>query len=181
MNRLKEHYNNVVLYDLITKFNYNNVFEISKILKISLNVGVKNASNINRKKISTLITLLESISGLSSKPTISKKNKIILKIKKGDITGCKITLRNNDLYFFLNKLLLFILPNNKKYKGFFLNKKNKNNFSFNIQNFLNFLELEKEFFKFKDISYINTTLISNSKTNEELKVLLNSFNIPFFK
>lgn len=179
MNQLKEHYNNVVLYDLITKFNYNSTFEIPKISKVCLNIGIENVLNINRKKISILITLLESISGLSSKSTISKKNKIILKIKKGDITGCKTSIQNNNLYNFLNKLLIFILPNDKKCNGFKLDIKNKNTFNFSIKNFFNFAELEKEFFKFKDISYINITIISNTKTNSELKILLSSFNIPF--
>ena len=92
MNKnLKNHYQNVVIYDLITKLNFKNIFEIPKINKICLNIGFKN-SNKKKKKLTSIIVLLKLITNQQPIVTKSKKNNILLKIKKGSIIGCKVTL-----------------------------------------------------------------------------------------
>src|SRR5688500_11794408 len=106
--------------------------------------------------------------------SITKKNNNYLKIKKHSIIGCKVTLRKKNIYIFLEKLLIFILPNINKIN---FNLKNKNILNFQIKNVLNFFELKTEFLKFRDIHPIDVSIHTNSKNNNELFTLLNSFFI----
>lgn len=170
---LKNHYQNVIIYDLITKLNFKNIFEIPKITKICLNIGFKNA-NIEKKKLINIILLLKLITNQKPIVTKSKKNNIFLKIKKNSIIGCKVTLRKKNIYIFLEKLLIFILPNISNIN---FNLKNRNILNFQIKNILNFFELKTEFLKFKDIPPIDISIHTNSKNNNELFTLLNSFFI----
>jgi len=174
MNKnLKNHYQNVIIYDLITKLHFKNIFEIPKITKICLNIGFKNA-NIEKKKLINIIILLKLITNQKPIVTKSKKNNIFLKIKKNSIIGCKVTLRKKNIYIFLEKLLIFILPNINKIN---FNLKNKNILNFKIKNVLNFFELKTEFLKFKEIPPIDISIHTNSKNNDQLFSLLNSFFI----
>jgi large subunit ribosomal protein L5 len=173
MQNLRQYYNNVIKYNLITKYNFNNIFKIPKIEKIILNIGFKNSA-INKKKIIPIILLLKLIINQTVLLTKSKKNKIVFKIKKGTITGCKITLRNQNLYEFLEKFIIFILPNFKNPI-----KINKNNIlTFQIKNILNFFELEKEFLKFQKIPPIDITIhTNNTKDYKKFLGLLNHFSL----
>lgn len=174
MNKnLKNHYQNVIIYDLITKLHFKNIFEIPKITKICLNIGFKNA-NIEKKKLINIIILLKLITNQKPIVTKSKKNNIFLKIKKNSIIGCKVTLRKKNIYFFLEKILIFILPNIYKIN---FNLKNKNILNFQIKNVLNFFELKTEFLKFKEMPPIDVSIHTNAKSNNELFTLLNSFFI----
>jgi large subunit ribosomal protein L5 len=174
MNKnLQNHYKNIITYDLITKFHYKNIFEVPKINKICLNIGFKNA-NIEKKKLLNIMVLLKLITNQKPVVTKSKKNNIILKIKKNSIIGCKVTLRKNNINIFLEKLLIFIIPNTDKIK---FNSKSKNILNFQISNILNFFELKTEFLKFKNIPPIDVSIHTNSQNNFELFTLLNSFFI----
>jgi large subunit ribosomal protein L5 len=174
MNKnLKNHYQNVIIYDLITKLHFKNIFEIPKITKICLNIGFKNA-NIEKKKLINIIILLKLITNQKPIVTKSKKNNIFLKIKKNSIIGCKVTLRKKNIYIFLEKFLIFILPNINKIN---FNLKNKNILNFQIKNVLNFFELKTEFLKFREIPPIDISIHTNSKNNDQLFSLLNSFFI----
>jgi len=180
MNHFKKHYENIITYDLITKFNFNNIFKIPSINKIILNIGLKN-SNVEKKKMIAIILLLKLITNQQAFLTKSKKNNIVFKIKKGAIMGCKITLRKNNIYFFLEKLILFIIPNIKNFKGIQLNSLQTNILSFQIKNILSFFELEKEFLKFQNLPAININIQTNAKNINQLFILLNQFNIPLIK
>nr|WGU20077.1 ribosomal protein L5 [Phytophthora sp. ML-2023a] len=168
---LQNHYKNITLYDLITKLTYKNIFEISKINKICLNIGFKDA-NLEKKKLINIILLLKLITNQKPIITKSKKNNIFLKIKKNSIIGCKITLRKKYIYIFLEKFLFFILPNLENIK---FNLENKNIINFQISNVLHFFELKTEFLKFKNIPPIDISIQTNTNTNKELFILLNSF------
>lgn len=170
---LQNHYQNVTIYNLLTKLNFQNIFEISKITKICLNIGFKD-SNIEKKKLINIILLLKLLTNQKPLITKSKKNDIFLKIKKNSITGCKITLRKKNIFFFLEKILIFILPNLKKIN---LNIKNQNILNFQINNILDFFELKNEFVKFKDSPPIDVSIHTNVKKNNELFLLLNSLFI----
>lgn len=167
---LQNHYQNVTIYDLITKLTYKNIFEIPQITKICLNIGFKDA-NLEKKKLINIILLLKLITNQKPIITKSKKNNIFLKIKKNSIIGCKITLRKKNIYFFLEKLLIFILPNLNNIK---FNLTNKNILNFQISNILYFFELKTEFLKFKNIPPIDVSIHTNVRTNKELFLLLNS-------
>lgn len=177
MNHLKNHYNHIITYDLINKLNFNNIFKIPKINKIILNIGLKN-SNMEKKKMISIVLLLRLIINQQIFNTKSKKNNIIFKIKKGDIMGCKVTLQKKNIYIFLEKLIIFIFPNIKDFKGIFINKKSNNILNLRINNILNFFELEKEFLKFQNLPYIDINIHTTSKDYNHLFVLLNQFNIP---
>ena len=113
---------NIILYSFLSKLNLQNIFEIPKITKICLNIGFKD-SNIEKKKLINIILFLKLITNQKPLITKSKKNIIFLKIKKNSIIGCKITLRKKNIFFFLEKVLIFILPNLTKIK---INFKNQN-------------------------------------------------------
>ena len=167
---LQNHYQNVIIYNLITKLNYKNIFEIPQINKICLNIGFKDA-NLEKKKLINIILLLKLITNQKPIITKSKKNNIFLKIKKNSIIGCKITLRKKNIFYFLEKILFFILPNSNIIN---FNLKNKNILNFQIFNILYFFELKTEFLKFKNIPPIDVSIHTNVKTNTELYLLLNS-------
>lgn len=173
-NIIKNHYQSVISYDLLTKLNYKNIFEISKITKICLNIGFKNA-NIEKKKLINILVLLKLITNQKPIVTQSKKNNIFLKIKKNSIIGCKVTLRKKNIYTFLEKLIIFVIPNMNKNIKF--NFENKNILNFQIKNILSFFELRREFLKFKDIPAIDVSIHTNSDNNKELFTLLNSLYI----
>jgi len=100
MNKnIKNYYQNIITYDLLTKYNFKNIFQIPKITKICLNIGFKNA-NIEKKKLINILVLLKLITNQKPIATQSKKNNIFLKIKKNSIIGCKVTLRKKNILFF---------------------------------------------------------------------------------
>ena len=109
-NNIKKHYKNIISYDLLTKLHYKNIFQIPKITKICLNIGFKKA-NIEKKKLINILVLLKLITNQKPIVTQSKKNNILLKIKKNSIIGCKVTLRKKNIFIFLEKLIIFIIPN----------------------------------------------------------------------
>ena len=166
---LQSHYKHITRYNLLLKFNFTNIFKIPTITKICLNIGFKEA-NFSKKKLINILLLLKLITNQKPLITQSKKNNIFLKIKKNSIIGCKITLRKNSIYFFLEKIIFFISPNLNK-----LNYKNKNILDFKIKNILDFFELKTEFLKFKNIPTIDVSIHTNAKNNNELFLLLNSF------
>ena len=170
---LQNHYKNTVIYDLLTKLNFQNIFEIPKITKICLNIGFANA-NIEKKKLINIILLLKLITNQKPLITRSKKNIIFLKIKKNSIVGCRVTLRKKNIFMFLEKLLIFILPNLIKHK---ISPKETNIINFRINNILDFFELKTEFLKFKNIPPLDISIHTTSRTNNELFVFLNSFYI----
>jgi len=169
----KNHYKSIIIYDLLTKLHFQNVFEIPKINKINLNIGCKNLS-INKKKLVNFIVLLKLITNQQPIITKSKKNNIFFKIKKNSIVGCKITLRKKNVNIFLEKLLIFILPNIKEIK---FNENSENILNFQIENILNFFELKNEFLKFKNTYPIDVSINTNTKKNKNLFLLLNSLYI----
>lgn len=167
---LQKYYKTVGIYDLLTKLNFKNVFEIIKITKICLNVGFKDA-NIEKKNLINIILFLKLITNQKPLLTKSKKNNIFLKIKKNSIVGCKMTLRNKNVLDFLEKLIFFVLPNLNKNQ---IKLQNKNTLNLQIKNVLDFLELKTEFLKFKNIPSLDISIQTTCKNKNELYILLNS-------
>lgn len=180
MNRLNNHYKQIVSYDLITKFNYTNSFQLPHIEKISINIGSLKIA-LEKKKIIQLLLAIELITGQKGKITISKKNKIHLKIKKGMVIGCKVTLNKKQSYIFLDNLILLVLPHTKNFKGFKFNTKTSKTLSFKIDNILNFFELQNEFLAFSNLPPLNVSVNLSSRNKDESNLLLNSMNFPIKK
>jgi large subunit ribosomal protein L5 len=162
----------------LSKFNIINTFSIKQCLKISLNFGFKSIK-FEKKKMVLFFLCLELITNQKCMLTNSKKALIFLKIKRGSITGCKLTLRKSNLFDFLDNLLLS-LPRSETFKGFFYNihTKKQNNFSTKISNLFIFYPLESEL-----MPYIKTLDISfsfNTINDFEKFYSLSSFKIPLY-
>ena len=180
MNRFNTHYKKVVSYDLISKFNYKNSYQIPNINEISINLSSLKLT-LDKRQIIPFLVAIELISGQKGTLTTSKKNRIHLKVKQGMVMGCKVTLNKKNSYNFLENLIIFVLPNLKEFKGFSINKKIPTIISFKIEDILNFFELNNEFLNFSQMPPINITIKLNSKEINESNILLNSFNFPLKK
>ena len=173
--RLNHYKNYKINYDLINKIVFNSIFKIIKITKIILNMGQKDCK---KEKILSVILTLELLTSQKGVLVQSKKNIISLKIKKGAIVGCKVTLRKKNVFLFLEKLVLFYFPKMKDFKGFQINQEN---FSFSVNNLLNFFELEDKFSQFSQLPKLDIVFVLKNSNPDRTRILLNSFNFPVAK
>lgn len=168
---LSYYYQNIIMQDLMTKFNYKNALEISALNKIVIHFGVSH---------STLRNLLPSLAALllvsSQKPYLvaSKKPNIRLKVKGGVAIGCKIDLRGKVKDLFLEKLIIYILPRLKNFRYVVAD----NNVFFKVDNLFLFKELEKEYDYFQDLAKLNVNLNFKAKSSQEVKMLLSALRFP---
>ena len=170
---LQSHYTHITCYNFLLKCNFPNIFKIPTITKICLNIGFKEA-NFSKKKLINILLLLKLITNQKPTLTRSKKNIIFLKIKKNSIIGCKITLRKKKMFFFLERILLFISPNLK-----IKNSQNNHILNFQITTVLDFFELKTEFIKFKELPSIDVSIHTTAKTEKELFILSNSLYLVY--
>lgn len=175
-----EHYfQTIVKYDLINKFKYKNIKKLPKLRKIVLNFSCKNSDT---KQLALAMTALELITLQKGILTVTKKSNVILKLKKGEPIGCKVVLRKTNMYNFLFKILNEILPKINKFKKFNI-KQNRNNnskintFSFKLKNTLNFLELEKNYYIYQNLPFLNVTFVTNRISFCEFIFLFQSFKM----
>ena len=175
-----EHYfQTIVKYDLINKFKYKNIKKLPKLRKIVLNFSCKNSDT---KQLALTMTALELITLQKGILTVTKKSNVILKLKKGEPIGCKVVLRKTNMYNFLFKILNEILPKINKFKKFNI-KQNRNNnskintFSFKLKNTLNFLELEKNYYIYQNLPFLNVTFVTNRISFCEFIFLFQSFKM----
>ena len=176
---LKNNYYQTEL-EMLTKFNMLNNLSQTKLNKIILNFSFKNIL-FNEKKVLPFFLALELITGQKASVSIAKKPVVILKIHKGMLTGCKVTLRKKQLFKFLDYLLL-ALPRSENFKGFFLEKikkSNKNTLLVNLRNLFIFYQLESELDS--NVQELQIIFVFNSKLNEEKTFLLSTFKIPIIK
>ena len=177
MNIIEQYYKQIIRYDLINKFSYNDLKKIPKIKKIILNFGCKNSEI---KSLSTSLLALELITKRTKNRTLtnSKQPNIILKIRKGSPVGCKAILKKENIYTFFLKILTEIIPNLKNFEGI-KTKKNINiaSFSFSLKELIAFKELETHFYLFERLPTLNITIVTNTKTRKELLFLISSFKL----
>lgn len=176
MNFLENFHNKTLKYELINKFNYQNIKNLPKLKKIILNFSCKTSE---LKNLSTNLLALKLITKQKGKLTKSKYSNIILKIRKGHPVGCKVTLRKKQMFKFFTKIITKIFPKLKNFQEFLFTKKiQKNSFSYQIYDTFSFSELEQNYHIFNNISTLNITMVSNSQTNIELLILLKSLQFP---
>lgn len=177
MNSFEKFYNKTLKYELINKFNYQNIENLPKLKKIILSFNCKTSE---LKNLAIALLALELISKQKGTLTKAKRPNILLKIRKGHPTGCKITLQKKQIFKFFEKIITEILPKLKNLKELkFTDKMKKNTFSYEIYDTFSFFELEQHYYIFNNIPKLNITLITNSKTNIEMLFLLKSFQFPF--
>jgi large subunit ribosomal protein L5 len=173
---LENYYQNIIKYDLINKFQYKNLQNLPKLQKIVLSFSHKNP---NIKSLASSLLSLELITTKRGTLTTANNSHILLKIKKGTPIGCKVILTKTLMYNFFTKLLVNIFPQLKEFKKFYLKTPSfkKNSFSYRLKNIFVFLELERNYSLFSNLSNLNITIITNTKTQDELLFILSSFKL----
>ena len=179
MNRLKERYLKEIVPSLVKKNNYKSVMEAPKLEKIVINIGVGDAST-NSKLIEAAARDLEVISG--QKPVITKARKSIagFKLREGQPIGCKVTLRGENMYNFLDKLISIALPRVRDFRG--VSPKafdGRGNYTLGIKEQLIFSEID-----FDDVVKVrgmDIVIVTTAKTDGEAFDLLSELGIPFRK
>ena len=179
MNRLKEKYLKEIVPSLQEKHNYKSIMEVPKIEKIVINMGVGDATT-NSKLMDAAVADLTAITG--QKPVITKAKKSIagFKLREGQPIGCKVTLRGDNMYNFLEKLIRISLPRVKDFRG--VSKKSfdgRGNYTLGIKEQLIFSEIE--FDNVVKVRGMDIVIVTTAKTNEEAYDLLNGIGIPFKK
>ena len=177
MSRLLEEYNNKIKLDLKSKLGFKNIFEVPKIKKIIINMGVGDGKD-DSKLIDKAVDDLSLISGQKAIKTISKKAISGFKIRAGMPLGAKVTLRNKIMYEFLDRLVNIAIPRIRDFRGLNLKSFDGNgNFSMGIKEHVIFPEIN--FDKVEKIRGMNITICTTAKNNNEALELLKSFNMPF--
>ena len=177
MSRLLEEYNNEIKKNLQSKLGLKNIFEVPKLKKIILNMGVGDGKD-DSKLIDKAIDDLTLISGQKAIKTKSKKAISGFKIREGMPLGVKVTLRNKIMYEFLDRLVNIAIPRIRDFRG--LNLKSfdgKGNFSMGIKEHVIFPEIN--FDKVEKIRGMDITICTSAKNNNEAIELLKGFNMPF--
>ena len=183
-NKSKSHYvpNLRKLYDekivsgLKTTFNYSNIMEVPKLKSISLNMGIGDAKN-NSKGLESAIDELTLISGQKPITTKAKKDISNFKIRKGWPVGCKVTLRSNQMYEFLERLIAVALPRTRDFRGLsFKSFDGRGNYNFGIKEQIIFTEIDYD--KIQSIRGMNITITTSSKTDDEAYQLLKMIGLP---
>ena len=179
MNRLKEKYINEVVPSLMSKYNYSSKMEVPKLEKIVINMGVGDATQ-NSKLIEGAVNDLTKITG--QKPVVTKARKSIagFHVREGQSIGCKVTLRGDNMYNFMDKLISIALPGVRDFRG--VSKKSfdgRGNYTMGIKEQLIFQEIN-----FDDVVKVrgmDIIFVTTAKTNDEAFDLLNGLGIPFRK
>lgn len=179
MNRLKEKYLNEVVPNLKNKHNYKSIMEVPKLEKIVVNMGVGDATT-NSKLLEAAINDLALITG--QKPVVTKAKKSIagFKLREGQSIGCKVTLRGENMYNFMDKLISISLPLVRDFRG--VSPKSfdgRGNYTMGIKEQLIFPEINYD--EVVKVRGMDIVFVTTAKTNEEAFDLLNELGIPFRK
>ena len=172
------YYRNIISQDLIYKQNYNNIMELPKIQKLVLNSTDKVFTE-DRKNITPTLFGLEMICGQKLKISVAKKSIAGFKIREGQTIGCKVTLRKDDISYFIDKLRLVVLPRFGKFNGLPLKSFDKQgNISLGLNDLLLFPELESQFELFENLAGIDLSLVMCNKNIFSNILLLSALQIP---
>lgn len=179
MSRLKETYYNEIVDAMTKKFGYKNKLQVPKLDKIVINMGVGEAKD-NAKVLDAALSDLEIISG--QKPVVTRaKNSIAnFKLREGVAIGCKVTLRGEKMYEFLDRLVNLALPRVRDFRGVNPNAfDGRGNYALGIKEQLIFPEIEYD--KVDKVRGMDIIFVTTAKTDEEARELLTLFNMPFKK
>ncbi|CCY28073.1 MAG: 50S ribosomal protein L5 [Candidatus Faecisoma sp.] len=179
MNRLKEKYTKEIIPSLQSKYQYKSVMEVPKLEKIVVNIGVGDAAH-NSKLLEASLSELELITG--QKPIATKAKKAIagFKLREGQPIGCKVTLRGENMYNFLDKLISITLPRVRDFRG--LSNKSfdgRGNYTLGLTEQLIFSEIVYD--NVVKVRGMDIVFVTTAKTNDEALDLLKGFGMPFKK
>ena len=177
MSRLQEYYRKTVVPSLMSQFEYKNVMEVPKITKITLNMGVGEAV-ADKKVMDHAVADMTKIAAQKPIVTLSRKSIAGFKIRDGWPIGCKVTLRRERMYEFLDRLIAVALPRVRDFRG--INGRSfdgRGNYSMGVKEQIIFPEIEYD--KIDAVRGMDITVTTNAKTDAEAKALLKAFNFPF--
>jgi large subunit ribosomal protein L5 len=178
LSRFKDLYNQEIVKALKERFEYKNNMELPKLTKIIVNMGVGEAVS-DSKVINNAVSDLTQITGQKPIVTTAKKSIAAFKLREGMKIGCKVTLRKDRMYEFLERLVIVALPRVKDFRG--LNAKSfdgKGNFTFGVKEQIVFPEINYD--KIDKLRGMDITIVTTAKTDEEAKLLLSGFKLPFY-
>ena len=179
MSRLKEQYQNEIVDAMIKKFGYKNIMEVPKLDKVVINMGVGEAKD-NAKLLESAIADMEKIAGQKAVVTRAKNSVANFKIREGMAIGCKVTLRGEKMYEFVDRLVNLALPRVRDFRGVNPNAfDGRGNYALGIKEQLIFPEIEYD--KIDKVRGMDVIFVTTAKTDEETRELLTQFNMPFAK
>ncbi|MBQ7888924.1 MAG: 50S ribosomal protein L5 [Erysipelotrichaceae bacterium] len=179
MNRLQEKYKNTVVANLTKQFNYTTVMQCPKIEKVVINIGVGEAIS-NPKVLDEAVAELTQIAG--QKPVITRAKKSIanFKLREGMPIGCKVTLRGEKMYEFLDKLFNITLPRVRDFHGVSTTAfDGRGNYTLGVKEQIIFPEIQYD--KVNKLRGMDIVIVTTANTNEEAKALLKEMGMPFAK
>ena len=177
MARLREFYKDTVVPELIKQFGYKSVMEVPRIEKITFNMGVGEAV-ADKKVMEHAVSDLEKIAGQKPVVTVARKSIAGFKIRDNYPVGCKVTLRRNQMFEFLDRLITIALPRVRDFRG--VSGKSfdgRGNYNMGVREQIIFPEIEYD--KIDALRGLNITITTTAKTDEEAKALLSLFKFPF--
>ena len=179
MARLKEKYNNEIVDAMTKRFGYENIMQVPKLEKIVVNMGVGEAKE-NSKILDSAIADLEKITGQKAVTTKAKNSVANFKIREGMPIGCKVTLRGEKMYEFLDRLVNLALPRVRDFRGVNPNAfDGRGNYALGIKEQLIFPEIEDD--KVDKVRGMDIIVVTTAETDEEARELLAQFGMPFKK
>ena len=179
MSRLKDLYKNEIVDAMVKKFEYKNVMEVPKIDKIVVNMGIGEAKE-NAKILDVAVKELEIIVGQKVVLTKAKNSIANFKLREGMPTGCKVTLRGEKMYEFLDRLVNLALPRVRDFRGVSADAfDGRGNYALGIKEQIIFPEIEYD--KIDKVRGMDVIMVTTAKTDEEARELLRFFNMPFKK
>ncbi len=172
-------YDNEIVDAMIKKFGYKNIMEVPKLSKVIINMGVGEARE-NAKVLDSAIKDMETIAGQKAVKTKAKKSIANFKIREGMPIGCKVTLRGERMYEFVDRLINLSLPRVRDFRGVNPNAfDGRGNYALGIKEQLIFPEIEYD--KIDKVRGMDVIFVTTAKTDEEARELLTLFNMPFQK
>lgn len=179
MSRLKDTYKNEIVDAMMKKFEYKNVMEVPKLDKVVVNMGVGEAKD-NAKALESAVKDMETVTGQKAVLTKAKKSVANFKIREGMAIGCKVTLRGERMYEFVDRLINLALPRVRDFRGVNPNAfDGRGNYALGIKEQLIFPEIEYD--KIDKVRGMDVIFVTTAKTDEEARELLTQFNMPFTK
>ena len=177
MSHMKEYYEKEVMPTLLDTFKYGNIMQVPRLEKIVLNIGMGEAIQ-NIKVLDSAVEELTAVSGQRPVITRAKKSIAAFKLRAGMPIGCMVTLRNQRMFDFLNKLVNIALPRVRDFRGVSGNAMDgRGNYSLGIKEQIIFPEIDYD--KIDKVKGMNITIVTTAKTDEEGKELLKKLGMPF--
>lgn len=177
--RLRKQYDDEIVGALKSKFEYKSVMQVPRITKICLNQGLGKAV-ADKKMVDNAVEEMSSIAGQKAIATFSTKDVSNFKLRKGMPIGCRVTLRDEKMYEFLDRLISVSLPRVRDFRGVKASGfDGRGNFTFGVKEQIIFPEIDLD--KVKHFNGMDITIVTTATTDEEAKALLNEFGFPFTK